>query len=149
MGENMVRFFLIFLLLAGCQTQPVKFQPADKPIDYDKFVKEAEDKLIFPASFGKGDYTDTYYTALENLTKCSNYSKDIYAKYEDCRKVYDRSAHIIEGHLKEISDLKAELETWRKLKIWFWSIIGVLIVGNLIYIFRNFLGTLIKARLGI
>ena len=43
MGENMVRFFLIFLFLVGCQTQPVKFQPADKPIDYDKFVKEAED----------------------------------------------------------------------------------------------------------
>lgn len=145
----MVRFFLIFLLFVGCQTQPVKFQPAEKPIDYDSFVKEAEDKLIFPASFGKGDYTDTYYTALENLTKCSNYSKDIYAKYEDCRKVYDKSAKVIEGHLKEISDLKAELETWRKLKVWFWSIIGVLIVGNLIYIFRNFLGTLIKARLGL
>ena len=145
----MVRFFLIFLLLVGCQTQPVKFQPADKPIDYDSFVKEAEGKLIFPASFGKGDYTDTYYTALENLTKCSNYSKDIFSKYEDCRKVYDKSAKIIELHLQEITALKAELETWRKLKVWFWSIIGVFIIGNLIYVFRNFLGTLIKARLGL
>jgi len=145
-----VRSILIILLLTiGCQTQPVKFEKAEKPADYDSFIKEAEEKLIFPASFGKGDYTDTYYTALENLTKCSNYSKDIYAKYEDCRKVYDRSAKVMEGHLKEISDLKAELETWRKLKVWFWSIIGVLIAGNLIYIFRNFLGTLIKARLGI
>jgi hypothetical protein len=69
--------------------------------------------------------------------------------YEDCRKVYEKSAGIIEGHLKEISDLKAELETWRKLKIWFWLIIGVLIIGNLIYIFKDFLWTLIKARLGL
>jgi hypothetical protein len=144
-----MKLLYIFLILVGCQSQPKKFEQADKPVDYDKFIEEAESKMIFPASFGKGDYTDTYYTALENLTKCSNYSKDIYAKYEDCRKVYDKSAKVIDGHLKEISDLKAELETWRKLKIWFWLIIGVIIIGNLIYIFKDFLWTLIKARLGI
>lgn len=144
-----MKIFYVFLILVGCQSQPKKFEQVEKPVDYDKFVQEAENKLSWPASFGKGDYTDTYYTALENLTKCSNYSKDVYAKYEDCRKIYEKSAKVIEGHLKEISDLKAELETWRKLKIWFWSIIGVLIIGNLIYIFRDFLSTLIKARLGI
>jgi hypothetical protein len=144
-----MKLFYVLLILVGCQSQPKRFEQAEKPVDYDKFIEEAESKMIFPASFGKGDYTDTYYTALENLTKCSNYSKDVYAKYEDCRKVYEKSAGIIEGHLKEISDLKAELETWRKLKIWFWSIIGVLIIGNLIYIFKDFLWTLIKARLGL
>lgn len=144
-----MKLLYVFLILIGCQSQPSRLEQVGKPVDYDTFVKEAENKLIFPASFGKGDYTDTYYTALENLTKCSNYSKDVYAKYEDCRKLYDKSAKIIENHLQEITELKAELETWRKLKVWFWSIIGVLIIGNLIYIFRNFLGTLIKARLGI
>lgn len=143
----------VLLILAGCQNQPKKFEPVEKPVDYDKFVQEAEDKLTWPASFGKGDYTDTYYTALENLTKCSNYSKDVYAKYDDCRKAYDRSASLMQEKDNQIKALTEEIAPWREIKHYWtvakWTLIGFVVLSvilSIVYFFRDTLLGLAKVR---
>ena len=142
-----MKFFLAFLLLLSCQSAQVnKFQPADPPQDYSEFLDDV--KNAFPSkNFGMGDYTDSYYKAVNNLETCSVYSKKIYEQYTACSKAYSGSAATIENLQKDKEALTAELDTWRRLKIWFWSIIAVLIIGNLIYIFRGFLSTIIKSRL--
>lgn len=148
-----MKLFYVLLILISCQTQPKKFEPVEKPVDYDSFVKEAEEKLIFPASFGKGDYTDTYYTALDNLTKCSNYSKEVYTKYDDCRKAYDRSASLMQEKDSQIKALTEELAPWREIKhywtVFKWTLIGFVVLsllGSVIYFFRDTILALIKVR---
>lgn len=145
----MIKFCIFLLLLSSCQSAQVnKFNPIDPPADYNEFLSEV--KTAFPSkNFGMGDYTDTYYKTVNNLEACSAYSKKVYDQYTACSKAYSGSASRIENLQKEKETLTEELATWRRLKIWFWSIIAVLIIGHLIYIFRGFLSTLIKARLGI
>lgn len=145
-----MRFFLAFLLILSCQSAQVsKFQPLDPPADYSEFIDDLK-KNAFPSkNFGMGDYTDSYYKAVSNLETCSAYSKKIYEQYTACSKAYSGSAATIENLQKDKEALTAELDTWRKLKIYFWSFVGLVIVGNLIYVFRGFLSTIIKARLGI
>lgn len=144
-----MRFFLAFLLLLSCQSAQVnKFQPAEPPQDYSEFLDDV--KNAFPSkNFGMGDYTDSYYKAVSNLETCSVYSKKIYEQYTACSKAYSGSAAIIENLQKDKETLTEELATWRRLKIYFWSFIGLVIIGNLIYVSRGFLSTIIKSRLGI
>lgn len=145
-----MKFFFAFLLLSSCQSAQVsKFQPIDPPADYSDFIDDLK-KNAFPSkNFGMGDYTDSYYKAVNNLETCSAYSKKAYDQYQACSKAYSGSAATIENLQKEKESLIEELNTWRRLKIYFWSFVVLVIIGNLIYVFRGFLSTLIKARLGI
>lgn len=144
-----MRFLIALLLLNSCQTASPRFEPLDPPADYSEFIDDLK-KNAFPSkNFGVGDYTDSYYKAVTNLETCSSYSKKVYDQYQACSKAYSGSAERIENLQKEKESLTEELATWRKLKIYFWSFVALVIIGNLIYVFRGFLGTLIKARLGI
>ena len=134
--------FLLFLLLGfvwACHTPPKP--KLDKPNDYTPVIEQVEKSPEMDASPKLREIKQNTSNALR---ECQAYGTEAYAKYTACDSDLQSIKKALEDQNKRIEELEKELAPWRKIKMFFWTVlIGsiVALIASIAWKFRKLFGS--------
>lgn len=131
----MVKYLLVILLLAGCQTVPSAIvEPPDlKPVIQEiDSLKELDSKPEIKARI------------IEKIQQSSDYSQACYSKTLELEQRLNDLETKLNEKDQRIAELEEELSTWRSIKIAFAALLMTIIVISVVFAvlkLRKFFGS--------